>query len=68
MSVRPRKTLLSDSLTRPETFRAVPRDKSMLWLDKNENMDPLQAKLIKSVCDEIDPLILSTYPEAACAY
>jgi len=68
MSVRPRKTLLSDSLTRPETFRAVPRDKSMLWLDKNENMDPLQAELIKSVCDGIDPLILSTYPEAARAY
>lgn len=68
MSVRPRKTLLSDYLIRPETYRAIPRDKSMLWLDKNENMDPLQAELIKSVCDGIDPLILSTYPEAARAY
>ncbi len=68
MSIYPRKTLLSDTLTRPETFRSVPRDKDMLWLDKNENMDPLQVKLIKSVCDEIDPLILSTYPEAAFAY
>jgi histidinol-phosphate aminotransferase len=31
-------------------------------------MDPLQSKLIKSVCDGIDPVILSTYPEAANAY
>ncbi|MDA7586523.1 histidinol-phosphate aminotransferase family protein [Alphaproteobacteria bacterium] len=68
MSVRPKKTLLGDNLSRPETSRAVPREKDMLWLDKNENLDPLQVELVKSVCDGISPLIISTYPEAACAY
>ena len=68
MLVKPRKTLLSDGLYRPNTSKAVARGAGMLWLDKNENMDPLQTKLIKSVCDGIDPLILSTYPEAAVAY
>ena len=64
----PKKTLLNDELVRPDTYRSVPRDKKLLWLDKNENMDPLQAQFIKSVCDDIDPIVLSTYPEAAEAY
>lgn len=68
MTARPRKNLLSKSLTRPETFKAVPRESSTIWLDKNENMDPLQLDVIKSICDDIDPMILSTYPEAAEAY
>lgn len=68
MSARSRKSLLNDSLTRPETFKAVPREASMIWLDKNENMDPVQLNVIKSICDDIDPMILSTYPEAAAAY
>lgn len=68
MSVRPRKTLLSDSLTRPDTYKTVPRDNGMLWLDKNENMDPIQTQVVKSVCDSIDTQILSTYPESASAY
>ena len=68
MSIRPNKALLNKSLMRPETFRAVPRDGAMLWLDKNENLDPLQTELIKSVVDSIDSKILSTYPEAARAY
>ena len=68
MSLNPKNTLLNEELVRPDTFRSVPRDKKMLWLDKNENMDPIQAQLIKSICDNIDPMILSTYPEAAEAY
>jgi histidinol-phosphate aminotransferase len=68
MSVRPRSSLLADTLVRPETFKAVPRDASKLWLDKNENLDPLQRDLVKSICDDLDPTILSTYPEAARAY
>jgi histidinol-phosphate aminotransferase len=64
----PKKTLLNDKLVRPDTYNSVPRDKKLLWLDKNENMDPIQAQLVKSVCDNIDPMILSTYPEAAEAY
>lgn len=68
MPLTPKKALTDGSLMRPDTFRSIPRDKKMLWLDKNENMDPIQAQLVKSVCDNIDPVILSTYPEAAEAY
>ena len=68
MSVRPRSSLLSDTLVRPETFKAVPRDSNKLWLDKNENLDPFQRDIVRSICDDIDPTILSTYPEAARAY
>lgn len=64
----PKKTLLNDELVRPDTYRSAPRNNELLWLDKNENMDPLQAQLIKLVCSNIDPSILSTYPEAAEAY
>ena len=68
MSVRPRSSLLTDTLVRPETFKAVPRDANKLWLDKNENLDPFQRDIVRTICDDIDPTILSTYPEAARAY
>jgi histidinol-phosphate aminotransferase len=68
MSLTPKTILLNEELVRPDTFRAIPRDKKMLWLDKNENMDLIQTQLIKSICNNIDPMILSTYPEAAEAY
>jgi len=68
MLARPRKSLLNKGLSRPETFRAVPREPGLIWLDKNENTDVLQLELISSVCSDIDPIILSTYPEPSEAY
>jgi histidinol-phosphate aminotransferase len=68
MLVRPRKSLLDQSLVRPKTFKSIPRESHPIWLDKNENTDAVHLQLIKSICADIDPIVLSTYPEAAEAY
>lgn len=68
MSIRPRKSLTNPALKRPSALASVPRDPSLLWLDKNENLDPLLMKVSREVLLEVPPEALATYPEAGAVY
>jgi len=55
-------------LTRPDWTKGVPRDPSLLWLDKNENTDPELAKLTSRLLSEVDPTAIYSYPECTPLY
>lgn len=44
------------------------RDPSLLWLDKNENTDPILQSVVRKVLAEMNPLAVATYPEATPFY
>jgi histidinol-phosphate aminotransferase len=64
----PRKPILSPSLTRPDWTVAQPRDPKMLWLDKNENLDPELARLTHQVVRDAVPDAVNLYPDSAGLY
>ena len=66
--IRPKTALEGSKIFRPDTFSSIPRDPKAIWLDKNENLDPEYSLITKKVYDSIDPLTISTYPEASLAY
>jgi histidinol-phosphate aminotransferase len=68
MTIRPRKSLTNPDLKRPSALASVPRDPALLWLDKNENLDPLLMKVSREVLMEVPPEALATYPEAGAVY
>lgn len=68
MSIRPRRSLSNPELVRPSALDSVPRDPDRLWLDKNENLDPVLMGLLRDVLLEIPPHALNTYPEAGEVY
>lgn len=68
MSIRPRRSVLNSELQRPSALNSVPRNLDYLWLDKNENLDPVLMALSRQVLLEIPPLALATYPEAGEIY
>lgn len=63
-----RSPVADPKLWRPDWTMGVPRDPSLLWLDKNENTDPELAALTARVLGEIDLTVLCTYPECAPLY
>ena len=55
------------TLFRPFSADSLPRNKSYLWLDKNENLDPHFQKVIKRLIRyTVDSS--RSYPEAAKLY
>ncbi len=68
MTIRPRRALLNPELIRPSALSSQPRDPKLLWLDKNENLDPELLSVSRRILPEILPLALSTYPEAGETY
>jgi histidinol-phosphate aminotransferase len=68
MSIRPRRSLSNPDLRRPSALDSVPRDAGVLWLDKNENLDPTLAALSHEVLTSIPQAALCTYPEAGELY
>lgn len=68
MTILPRQPLLNPDLVRPDWASATPRPVGPLWLDKNENLDPVLLKLTYRIYRELDPLSLATYPECAELY
>jgi histidinol-phosphate aminotransferase len=68
MSIRPKKTLLNPELKRPSALNSSPRDKDLIWLDKNENIDPDLVKVTKKILDSISPESIFSYPEAGRLY
>ncbi len=65
MSIRPRQSLLNSTLHRPSALSSVPRSTDLLWLDKNENLDPALLAVAESVLSSIPSIALATYPEWA---
>ena len=67
-SIGPKKSLLNPELVRPDWQTINPRPTDLLWLDKNENLDPQLFEFNKKIWSEMDPIALSTYPECASLY
>jgi histidinol-phosphate aminotransferase len=57
-----------DDLTRPDWVNGFERPPAPLWLDKNENLDPVLGEWNRKLLVEIDPRSISTYPECAPLY
>lgn len=68
MSIRPRRSLLNPNLQRPNSFNSKPRSELALWLDKNENLDPVLHAVLTKAFASIPKKSISTYPEAAELY
>lgn len=63
-----RTAVASPELARPDWTKGVPRDTRLLWLDKNENTDPILAGITSRVLSDIDPSTIFTYPECTPLY
>ena len=68
MTVTPVKPLLNPDLVRPESQKSVPRPGDRLWLDKNENVDPVLLAHNERILRELPAPSLWTYPEPAELY
>lgn len=67
--VPPARRELSDaSLQRPDWTNAGFRDSRLLWLDRNENTDPILQAVVFRVLTEMDPRNVAIYPDAAPLY
>jgi histidinol-phosphate aminotransferase len=66
--IKPRQPLLNPELIRPDSRQSTPRPPDRLWLDKNENLDPVLLEFTTGVLRTIDPSHLCTYPEPAALY
>ncbi len=63
-----RQAILDTTLTRPDWTKSGIRDPNLLWLDKNENTDPVMSAVIARVLDELDPGAVGVYPDCAPLY
>jgi histidinol-phosphate aminotransferase len=68
LTVRPRRSLLNKDLHRPNPLFSKPRDTSLLWLDKNENLDPKMMDISRSILGKIDSISFASYPELGSLY
>ena len=68
MTIRPRAPLLNPDLVRPDWQKIAPRPHSSLWLDKNENLDPVLGAFTARILRELDPINLATYPDCGELY
>ena len=68
MSILPKKTLVNPELQRPSALNSSPRDKNLIWLDKNENVDPELAEITKNILNAIPSESIYTYPEPGPLY
>ena len=66
--IRPRRALLNPELQRPSALKSAPRDPKCIWLDKNENLDPILLERAHAVLAEMAALTAATYPEAGEVY
>jgi len=59
---------MNSTLQRPSALSSSPRSSDLLWLDKNENLDPELLTVTESVLSSIPSIALATYPEAGKLY
>ena len=65
---QPRESVFDPELTRPDWTRGEARDPRLLWLDKNESIDPELSTVTSRVISEIPATAVSTYPECVSLY
>ena len=56
------------SLVRPDWITGQPRNASMLWLDKNENLDPELARFVSGIIRTLGSEVASVYPDVGPLY
>ena len=64
----PRPALLNPQLTRPDWTSVATRDPALLWLDKNENADPILIDLVAHVVSDVARQAVAVYPESGRVY
>jgi histidinol-phosphate aminotransferase len=64
----PKPSVSDPLLTRPDWLKSDDRDPKKLWLDKNENVDPDLARIVREVVRNIPPEAYWTYPDTARLY
>ena len=64
----PRPAVADPALTRPDWVGNSPRDPGRLWLDKNENSDPVLNELVRSVIASVGADAGFSYPDFGPLY
>ncbi len=64
----PRPSVTAPDLGRPDWTKPENRNRNLLWLDKNENADPILAEVVRHVLAEIPAEALWSYPDSAALY
>ncbi len=59
---------MNPKLERPSALNSKPRDPAALWLDKNENLDPILLERSHAILSEMANMTAATYPEAGEIY
>jgi histidinol-phosphate aminotransferase len=68
LKIPARRLSLSASITRPTREKSENRGDDILWLDKNENMDPIYTDFIHGLISDIPPKALFGYPDCYALY
>lgn len=63
-----KESYLKEDFNRPDWTKDISRDPSKLWLNKNENIDPILNEKIRSLTSMVPPFAFNTYPETAKVY
>jgi histidinol-phosphate aminotransferase len=64
-----RAAVRDESLKREILHQSKPRNPALLWLDKNENLDPVLNQITGKILRDIDPLrTLAVYPDCVPLY
>lgn len=64
---KPRQALQAD-ISRPSREKSEERAKNMLWLDKNENIDPIYIEFIHKIISDIPAEAFFGYPDCFALY
>ncbi len=64
--VRPQ--IADPALQRPDWTETGKRDSHLLWLDKNENTDPVLTGVVFRALAEMDPRVVANYPDCSPLY
>ena len=63
-----RPAVASPALTRPDWSAIRPRDPGLIWLDKNENIDPELAAITSKILAQLPVTALYSYPDSGPFY
>lgn len=66
--IKSAKPWLDSTLIRPDWVGNTPRDPKLLWVDKNENFDPILLEQNSQLLRNIDPMTICSYPDSGPVY
>lgn len=68
MKLTPKTSIASGDFIRPDWTTVEVRSPERLWLNKNENNDPILAKFLRGILQQLPEHILYTYAELSSLY